>query len=129
MIILQSATTFSTERNSHEHHCHPDLPVPPGAVSDGWHRLADDADDYVRCITWARFDTDRVGVAVDGCQFSDGLVDAVVSLYDVKELSAADARGWRRRCQRRPTNSTGSTRSGDALRAGACTLLTGCLWR
>ena len=71
----------------------PDLPVPPGAVSDGWHRLADDADDYVRCLTWARFDTDRVGVAVDGCQFSDGLIDAVVSLYDVKELSAADARG------------------------------------
>lgn len=30
---------------------------------------------------------------MDGCQFSDGLIDAVVSLYDVKELSAADARG------------------------------------
>jgi hypothetical protein len=71
----------------------PDLPAPPGATADDWLDLTDIDGDMARALTWARYDTDKIGVAVDGWQTAGGDVTRAVSLYDTeKELTAADAR-------------------------------------
>jgi hypothetical protein len=71
----------------------PNLPVPAGAVADDWCDLPDSDGDMARPLTWSRHDTDKIGVAVDGWQSTDGTVTRSVSLYDTDdELDARDAR-------------------------------------
>jgi hypothetical protein len=50
----------------------PNLPIPAGAEVSDWHPVIDGTGDFVRFLTWAKFDTARCGVAVDGCQDQDG---------------------------------------------------------
>jgi hypothetical protein len=57
-----------------------DLPVPAGATADDWCDMADIDDGMARALTWSRYDTDKVGVAVEGWQYADGSVDRCISL-------------------------------------------------
>ena len=71
----------------------PNLPVPPGATADDWCELTTDTSDLIRFLTWSKHDTDKIGVAVDGQQFSDGRVERQVMMYDSDmPLTAEDAR-------------------------------------
>lgn len=91
---------------------HRNLPVPPGGVADEWsgpHTLYPDEAVYVRFITWSKHDTDKVGVAVDGAQYSDGRIERAISLYDAEALSAAEARALSHR-SRLPASAEGACR-------------------
>jgi hypothetical protein len=72
----------------------PNVPVPAGATADDWCDLTDINDGWARALTWSRHDTDKVRVAVEGWQSSDGAVDRFISVYDADkwELTADDAR-------------------------------------
>ena len=68
--------------------------VPAGATACLW-----DCDyplelDAVRCLSWSRHDTGKVGVGVDGRQHVDGRVERFIALYPSAgcDLSAGDAR-------------------------------------
>jgi hypothetical protein len=72
---------------------HPNLPIPAGADTDGWHNLTDRPGELIRYLSWSSHDAAGVGVGVDGAQYADGLVERYIRLYDAdKELSADEAR-------------------------------------
>ena len=64
----------------------PDLPVPPGATTDGWNSVDPDGT-LVRSLEWSRHDTDGIGISVDGWQTAKGLVSRGISMYGTEGQS------------------------------------------
>lgn len=70
----------------------PDLAVPAGAHAGDWDSLTD-AGDLSRSLEWGRFDTEKVGVGIDGFQEATGEVSRSINLYPSRQdLDADDAR-------------------------------------
>lgn len=70
----------------------PDLPVPPGATTDGWTSVDPDGT-LVRSLEWSRYDTDSIGVSIDGWQDAKGAVARGITIYGAegRSLTAGQA--------------------------------------
>jgi hypothetical protein len=81
---------------------HHNLPIPVGATADEWSGphfgLLSKFDDavWVRFITWSKHDAEKIGVGVDGCQYSNGQIERGINLYEADTMTAAEARALAR---------------------------------
>lgn len=68
----------------------PNVPVPAGAVRDGWTSYDHDGT-LTRSLEWSSHDTANVGVTIDGWQRATGEYACDVSIYGVFECKSIDA--------------------------------------
>ncbi len=71
----------------------PNVPLPAGATTDGWHSITNDGLPS-RSLEWSRHDTGTAGVSVDGWQDATGAYSKGVSVYGIegKAVTAVEAR-------------------------------------
>ncbi len=68
----------------------PDVPLPAGATADDWPSVDHDGV-LVRSLEWCRYDTDKVGVSIDGSQRATGEYTKGISFYGVSEGQSIDS--------------------------------------
>lgn len=68
----------------------PNIPLPAGAVTDGWTSHDHDGT-LARSLEWSSHDTANVGVTIDGWQRATGEYTCGVSIYGVSEGKQIDA--------------------------------------
>lgn len=72
-----------------------DVPLPAGAIADGWHFLdGPHREDVCRFLTWARFDVADMEISAAGTQYATGHIERYVRLLATAndDLTPARAR-------------------------------------
>lgn len=73
----------------------PNVPLLAGATTDGHWNSYDHDGVLTGCLEWARFDTGKIGVGIDGWHRATGEITRGISFYGVPEgepLTAVQAR-------------------------------------